>query len=342
MKVFWDPVQLLHAPNFFLVRGQQRTNLEVPARAQALLEACQAAGLTIETPPPIETQALEIAHTKAYLNFLAKGYAAWAALPDAAPEMVANVHASPDVVLDGRAPRSIVGQVGWYTADAACPIGPHTWDSARAAASCAVAAADEASDGRNAYALTRPPGHHAYRARAGGHCYLNNAVIAAERLRNKGASFVAILDIDSHHGNGTQGYYWYRGDILYVSVHADPDHYYPWFTGRAIERGEGSGKNCNLNLPLPMGSGDVDWLTAISDAVEAIREFNPDAMVLSLGFDASEDEPLKALRVTPEGFQRAGLAITGLRIPTVIVQEGGYAVDRLGALLTRFLDGFLT
>ncbi|HYZ33532.1 MAG TPA: histone deacetylase family protein, partial [Crenalkalicoccus sp.] len=177
-------------------------------------------------------------------------------------------------------------------------------------------------------------------ARAGGHCYLNNAALAAEALRRAGAPRVAVLDVDSHHGNGTQAMFWQRADVLTVSIHGDPDRYYPWFTGHAEERGEGAGEGFNLNLPLAFGTGDAGWLAAIGTGLAAIRRFGAEALVVSLGFDASEHEPLNALAVTAEGFARAGAAIAALRLPTAIVQEGGYAVEQLGPLLERFLTGW--
>jgi acetoin utilization deacetylase AcuC-like enzyme len=338
MRVFWHDAQLLHTPKFFLLRGKQRPNFEVPARAEALLAACRAMRLDIQTPEPVTRDALMTVHDGTYIDFLRDVHAAWSALPDAGDEVVANSHPPPD----GQAsmPSHVIGQAGWFTADAACPIGAHTWESSCWAAACALGAADAVAAGGDAYALARPPGHHTFRARAGGHCYINNAALAAERLRAKGAGRVAVLDIDSHHGNGTQGIFWDRADVLFVSLHGDPNRYYPWFTGHAAERGGGGGDGCNLNFPLPIGSGDDAWLAALRDAIAAIRAFAPDAVVVSLGFDASEHEPLNALAVTEDGFACAGEAIGGLRLPTAIVQEGGYNTDLLGPLLTRFMRGF--
>ena len=343
MKAFWNPVQLAHTPQFFLLRGQPRPNFEIPARAEALLQGCRSLGLDIITAPPAEKAAVLTVHTPDYLDFLANGHAAWTAQPDAGPEIVGSSHPAPEMIANGaHRPEGIAGRAGWYTSDAACPIGKDSWPAIAAAAGCALAAADEAAAGRGAYALARPPGHHAYAARAGGHCYVNNAALAAERLRARGAGRVAILDIDSHHGNGTQGIFWDRSDVLFVSVHGDPDGYYPWFTGRAHERGEGAGAGCNLNLPLVLGTGDPGWLEAVTQGINAVRDFAADALVVSLGFDASKDEPLNALSVTADGFARAGEAIGALRTPTAIVQEGGYNVDVLGSLLERFLGGFDT
>ena len=177
-------------------------------------------------------------HGADYLDFLRDSPALWAAVPGAGPELVANIHPSPEMLAQGaQLGPALVNQLGWFTADTACPIAAGTWPAALAAASGAVAAADEAAAGRTAYALARPPGHHAYARRAGGHCYLNNAAIAAQRLRDRGAARVAVLDIDSHHGNGTQGIFWDRGDVLFVSVHGDPAGYYPWYVGYAHEQG---------------------------------------------------------------------------------------------------------
>jgi acetoin utilization deacetylase AcuC-like enzyme len=341
MKVFWHEAQLKHAPRFFLLRGMPRPNFEVPARAEALLASCQAMRLDIVTPEAVTRNALLTVHDAAYLDFLRDAHATWSTLPDAGQEVVANSHPSPEMLSNGaRAPGHIIGQAGWFTSDAACPIGRHTWESSAWAAACALAAADEAASGRSAYALARPPGHHTFRARAGGHCYVNNAALAAERLRASGATRVAVLDIDSHHGNGTQNIFWERPDVMFVSLHGDPNRYYPWFTGHAAERGDGPGEGFNVNFPLPIGSGDDVWLAALATGLDAIRDFSPDALVVSLGFDASEHEPLNALAVTADGFARAGQSIGDLRLPTAIVQEGGYNTSLLGELLARFLNGF--
>ena len=341
MKVFWHDAQLKHAPRFFLLRGRERPNFEVPARAAVLLAACREMKLDIVTPPLADRAALLTVHDPVYLDFLRDAHVAWCAMPDSGPEVVANSHPSPDAMANGaRMPEHVIGRAGWFTADAACPIGPQTWESAVWAAAVALAAAEEAAAGRSAYALTRPPGHHAYRARAGGHCNINNAALAVECLRARGADRVAILDIDSHHGNGTQGIFWARPDVLFVSLHGDPNRYYPWFTGHPSERGTGVGEGFNLNFPLPLGTGDAGWLGALEEGLAAIRGFGAGALVVSLGFDASEHEPLNALAVTADGFARAGQAIGGLALPSVLVQEGGYNTELLGELLTRFLEGF--
>ncbi|MGY4800794.1 histone deacetylase family protein [Teichococcus aerofrigidensis] len=342
MRAFAHPDQTRHSPHFFLQRGSVRRNFEIPQRAEALLAALRGSGTAVETPPLVEPAALLDIHDAGYVAFLAEAAKAWAALPEKGPEVVANMHPSPEMLAQGaRLTSSILARTGWYTADTACPIGPGSWESILSAASCALAAAGSVSAGGGlAYALSRPPGHHAYAARAGGHCYVNNSALAAERLRRGGAARVAIIDIDAHHGNGTQGIFWERDDVLTVSLHGDPAGYYPWYVGYDEERGGGRGLGHNHNLPLPRGSGDEAWLAALSHAVERSQAFRPDALVIPLGFDASEQEPLSFLKVTRDGFARAGALLAGLGLPTVLVQEGGYNVDLIGNLLLSFLDGW--
>ncbi len=335
MRAFWDPVQRAHAPRFFLQRGQVRPNLETPARADALLGGLATLGIVPDLPPPADRGALLAVHDPAYLDFLAGAPAEWAALDDAGPELVPNIHPSPEMLAQDAQPGGLIGRLGWYTADTSCPIGPATWSAACAAAACAVAAADAVSGGGVAYALARPPGHHAYAARAGGHCYLNNTAIAAARLRAGGAARVGVLDIDSHHGNGTQGVFWDRADVRTASVHGDPAGYYPWYVGHAGERGPA---DANLNIPLPRGTEDGPWLAAIAHALEWLGDV--DALVLALGFDASIDEPLAFLRIGDDGFARAAALVAARRLPTVVVQEGGYNTATLGPLLARTLGAF--
>lgn len=276
-------------------------------------------------------------HSAEYLSFLAEAWDAWSALGDAGGEMIANIH---PVRNAGTYPTHIVGRLGWHTVDTACPIGPGTWDAACAATDVAATAAQMVMDGEDAvYALCRPPGHHAYRDLAGGFCFLNNTAVAAAHLRLKHER-VAILDVDVHHGNGTQGIFYERGDVLTVSIHADPAAFYPFVWGYAHERGAGAGLGTNLNIPLAMGTGDDGYPQALDTAAKMIRAFAPGALVVALGLDASEHDPLAGLAVTTNGFRRIGQTIARLGLPTVLVQEGGYLSDILGTNLTAVLAGF--
>ncbi len=341
MQTFAHPAQLRHTPQFFLQRGQVRRHFEVPERAGALLAALHHMGLSPTEPEAATREAMLAVHDAGYLNFLRTADAEWSAMEGAGPEAVPNMHPSPEMLEEGAVcSQTIIGKVGWYTADTACPIGPGTWEAVAGAAGVALAAADSVAKGGVAYALCRPPGHHAYAARAGGHCYVNNSALAAERLRALGAARVATLDIDAHHGNGTQGIFWKRGDVLTVSVHGDPNGYYPWYIGHAGETGAGDGAGNNLNLPLARGTGDEAWLAAIDAGLERVRAFKAEALVVPLGFDASEHEPLAFLSITADGFARAAEKISALGVPTVLVQEGGYGVEVIGGLLERFIKGW--
>ena len=234
----------------------------------------------------------------------------------------------------------MLGLVGRYTADTSTPIRAGTWDAIYSSAQVALGAADAALAYGHAYALCRPPGHHAYTDSAGGFCYLNNTAIAAERMRRATGGPVAVLDIDVHHGNGTQGIFYERPDIFTVSVHADPADYFPFYAGYADETGAGEGAGFNHNLLLPHGSGDAPWLSAIAEGLAAIAVHRPASLVVALGLDASEDDPIGVLKVTRMGFAAAAEAIARACIPTAIIQEGGYLCDALPRNLVTFLDSF--
>jgi acetoin utilization deacetylase AcuC-like enzyme len=225
-------------------------------------------------------------------------------------------------------------------ADTACPIGPDSWESIYWSANTAASAAALVQDGSQmAYALCRPPGHHAFADLAGGFCFVNNSAVAATVLREK-HDRVAIVDVDLHHGNGTQGIFYRRADVLTVSVLADPIRFYPFFWGHAHERGEGAGLGYNLNLPLPRGSQDDAFLSALERGLEQVAAFAPGALVVALGLDAFEGDPFGGLAVSTPGFGEIGRRLAVLGRPTVIVQEGGYLCDALGDNLAAFLAGF--
>ena len=251
--------------------------------------------------------------------------------------MIPNIH--PAARTDSY-PKSVLGQAGFHQADTACPISAGTWEAAYWSAQTALTAAGAVADGdRAAYALCRPPGHHAFGDLAGGFCFLNNSAIAAERCVRDGLR-PAVLDVDLHHGNGTQGIFYARGDVLTVSLHAHPERFYPFFWGYAQERGEGPGLGANLNLPLERGTGDMGFLAALETGLDRVRSFGADVLIVALGLDAHEDDPFKGLAVTTEGFSRIGTAIGAFGLPTVLVQEGGYLNDHLGANLSAVLEGF--
>lgn len=337
MKAVYSELHRSHDPQFFLVRGMVRRTTEQPERADRLLAGLEAGRHTLVEPIAFGQGPRARVHSAEYLRFLEEAWDAWQALGDAGPEMIANIH---PVRRAATYPAHIVGRLGWHTADTAAPIGPGTFVAACAATDVAATAAQLVLDGADAaYALCRPPGHHAYADMAGGFCFLNNSAVAAAHLRQRHER-VAILDVDVHHGNGTQGIFYQRSDVLTVSIHADPTAYYPFVWGYAHERGEGAGLGANLNIPLPLGTGDDGYLAALGDAAKTIRAFAPGALVVALGLDASEHDPLAGLAVTTPGFRRIGAALAKLGLPTVLVQEGGYLSDILGTNLTAVLAGF--
>jgi acetoin utilization deacetylase AcuC-like enzyme len=337
MKIVHSKAHRGHAPQGFILRGRMAESPEKPERAERLLAAARGERHELLAPRSFGLGPVAAVHSPDYLRFLESAHREWRRLPGGGPEVIPNAH--PGRRMESR-PTGVVGLAGWHMADGACPIGEGTWAAVRAAADCALTAADLVLDGeRAAYALCRPPGHHAFADMAGGFCFLNNVAIAAEHMRGRRRR-VAILDVDVHHGNGTQGIFYGRRDVLFCSLHGDPAGFYPFFAGYAHERGEGDGRGYNLNLPLPPGTGDEGWLAALDEALGALRLYAPDALLVSLGLDAQENDPLGVLKVTTAGFGEAGRRIARLGAPTVLVQEGGYLCDELGANLASFLAGF--
>ena len=345
MRLFYDDAQSGHRPTQFMVAGRIAAPVENPDRAATLVEALAATGLSRETPPDAGSEPILAVHADHYVAFLEGAFARFRALPDAGPEVLPNVHpyasSGPDLAPRPK-PRAtgVVGQAGWYVGDMACAITAGTYAAVRASAMSAVAAADAVAAGeRAAYALCRPPGHHAYADRASGFCFLNNAAIAAERLRRTFGR-VAILDFDTHHGDGTQAVFYRRADVLVASTHTDPAGYYPYFVGYADERGAGAGAGRNLNLPLAEGTDDAGFVAAVAALADAVRHFGADALVVSAGWDAHRDDPLSRLRVSTDAYRRIGDLLGRLGLPTLIVQEGGYSLAAVSEAAPAFVAAF--
>ena len=337
MQFFFHEAQMRHDPQMFLVNGAPQPSPEMPARAERLRESARRAGLEEAAPADYGNTAAARVHTPEYIAFLSGVYERWQRIPGASAEVIPNIH--PDR-RDGAYPKSAVGQAGFHQADTACPIGPHSWESIRWSANTAEAAARAVAGGAAAsYALCRPPGHHAFRDLAGGFCFVNNAAVAAGVLRES-ARRVAIVDVDLHHGNGTQGCFYDRADVLTVSIHADPVRFYPFFWGHADERGTGPGLGYNVNYPIPRGTADADYMPVLDEALQRVEAFAPEAIVVALGLDAYEGDPFGGLAISTEGFARIAERLAALDRPTVLVQEGGYLSDELGENLESFLAGF--
>jgi acetoin utilization deacetylase AcuC-like enzyme len=337
MITVFDEAQRAHDPQFFLSSGAAQPCPEKPARVDALLGAVRALGGPVVQGPDAGLAPILRVHPQRYVTFLQTIHSRWSRIPGASAEVIPNIH--PANRADGY-PLSAVGQAGFHQTDTSCPISAETWGAAYASAQTAIHGADLVHRGARAvYALCRPPGHHAFAELAGGFCYLNNSAIAAQRLTDAGRR-VAILDVDLHHGNGTQGIFYDRADVLTVSIHAHPERYYPFFWGYPEERGAGVGLGANLNLCLERGTGDEGFMAALDKGMQAVVDFGADTLVLALGLDAFEGDPFAGLAVTTPGFGRIGRAVAALRLPTVIVQEGGYLCPELGENLEAVLRGF--
>ncbi|MEK7438269.1 MAG: histone deacetylase family protein [Pseudomonadota bacterium] len=337
MKVVFSQAHALHRPRSFIKAGQVAPTPEIAERATRIAAVLGESGFEFVAPREHGLAPILAVHDAGLVDFLSASYEAWKQLPGSSDEIVPNVHPGPRF---RSRPTGIVGRVGYYTQDTACPIVAGTWEAVRAAAGCAAEAARLVCDGAGAaYALCRPPGHHATADRAGGFCYLNNAAIAAQALRAQ-CMRVAIVDIDVHHGNGTQEIFYDRGDVLFASIHGDPSGFYPFYSGNVDERGAGEGRGANLNVPFPVGSGDTEVLAAFANVMACVREFSAQAVVISLGFDAHEKDPHGAHKVTTAGFVQMAESLGKLGLPTVLVQEGGYLHDELGSLARDFLVAF--
>lgn len=335
MKAFFHPSQDKHAPQTYLSRGQMRAPQELPERTPHLLEGMQSLGISVSEPKDHGMSTINQVHDLGYLRFLESAHRRWKSQPeDWGDEVMSNVFVrSPNPM------KGILAESARYQADGSCPIGPHTWEAAYWSAQSALSGADELLAGeQRAYAISRPPGHHARRDAAGGFCYLNNAAIAAESLRSR-FSRVAILDPDMHHGQGVQEIFYERDDVLYVSIHGDPTNFYPVVTGHEDERGSGAGYGYNINMPMPHGSPESAFFERLEQARDAIRLFEPDVLVVALGFDIYKQDPQAKVSVSNEGFRRMGQSINEMGLPTLIVQEGGYYLEALADNAREFFSG---
>jgi acetoin utilization deacetylase AcuC-like enzyme len=347
MPVVWSDQCRLHDPGGEIWVGVRTPSTEVPARADAILEVLVAAGARVVGAERHPDETVLAVHDPALLEYLESAWDEWtnAGLPDEPGQdrVVPYVFAHAALV-SGRPPRiptAVWAKPGYFAYDTMTLVGPGTWDAARAAVDVALTAADLVLAGEpHAYACCRPPGHHAGRACYGGSCYLNNAATAGAALAERLEGPVAVLDIDAHHGNGTQQVFYERGDVLVGSTHVDPGAgWFPHFLGFADERGAAKGEGANRNLPLPPGSGDEAWLNAVEELATWARTGGAAALVVPLGVDAADVDPESPLRVTPAGFRRAGRLLGELGLPTVLVQEGGYDLETLGRLVLEVLLG---
>ena len=344
MLVVTAPDTALHDPPHELDKGEVVSPVwERAARYDAILAAVTSAGIPTVAPRHHHggggfwTQV----HDPDLVAWLRSGWQAWR---DAGgpPTMIPDTFAHRSWPSTARRPGSPIGVAGWWLTDTATPIVAGSFAAARAAVDAALTAVDLVATGEAhaVHALTRPPGHHAGRDYLGGFCLVNHAAVAATALRAATGGGVAVVDVDHHHGNGTQELFYEDGDVVYVSLHADPSTSYPWCSGHADEIGRDAGRGATLNVPLPPGTGDDAYLAALEHALEVVDAAAPSAVVLSLGTDTAASDPVGGLGLSPDAYPRIGEAIRGLGLPVVSVQEGGYDLHRVGSDTAALLSAF--
>lgn len=340
MKTVFSDIQLAHAPAQEISDGELKPAVEIPSRAEIVLKTIKERQVgDVVAPEEFPIRPLHRVHGADYVSFLEGFWDKWTAAGrtrEAFPFVWPIRSLRQDVEVD-----HIDGQLGRYSMDAGTPLGEHTFRAARASADTALTAAKMILNGeRSVFGLCRPPGHHAGYDFFGGYCFFNNAAVAAQYLRDHGLHRIAILDVDYHHGNGTQALFYDRPDVLFLSIHADPRSEYPYFLGFADETGEHAGTGFTRNWPLPLGTDWEGYSPALEEACRWLLVYKPDAMIVSLGLDCFEEDPISGFRFKSEDFTRLGQRLKGVGVPTLFLMEGGYAVDALGTNCVNVLEGF--
>ncbi len=340
MKTFFSEDHRYHFPQAELSGGQFVTPYERPSRVEYVLRRLKERGHTdITDPGPCDMAPVRALLDADYLHFLETAWDRWKA-EGMAGEIISQGNPARGMHTN-RPPRNIDGLVGYHSIATETAITAGTWRAALSSMASAQAAQRHVAAGaRAAFALCRPPGHHATAHQFGGYCFLNNAAVVAQMFRDGGAGRVAVLDIDFHHGNGTQDIFYRRGDVFFASLHGAPEDAYPYFLGYGDEEGEGPGEGTNLNLPMLPGTGYGTWSAALDHAIRRITDWGADAVVVSLGVDAYKDDPISFFRLESDDFTDAGRRIGKMGLPTVFCFEGGYAIEAVGVNAVNVLQGF--
>ncbi len=338
MLTIYSDDHRLHHGKAELADGELKPCVECPERADVVLEAVTRAKLgDVVEPNSFGLDPIRSIHSPRYVAFLERAWELWIAEGRTGDALPLNWAVRGMRQIE---PDHIDGKLSYFSFDAGTPITAGTWTAITAAADVALTGAAKLLEGeRNAFALCRPPGHHAAADYYGGYCFFNNAAIAAQHLLDHKAARVAVLDVDYHHGNGTQSIFYERSDVLFVSIHADPLQEYPYFLGHADEDGSGAGKSYNANFPLRWHCGAQEWFAALDGGLQRIFEYAPDYVVISLGVDTYIDDPISQFRLDTHDFIEVGSRIGHLGLPSMFVLEGGYAVSEIGANVTNVLSG---
>jgi len=341
MEIILSKDHLAHFPKGEIYDGQLVRPFECPERWDHIVNSLNKNGFQTQIKPnALDTKKLTAVHEEKYVSFLQDCWDEWI-LAGYTGEAIPTIFPVRGFTQD-RVPDDIDGKLGYYALAAETSITEGTWKAAQASAAIAQTGQEKISNGESEiFALCRPPGHHASTNQFGGYCFLNNAAVAAQGMIIDGASKVAILDIDFHHGNGTQSIFYDRNDVLFVSLHGNPKDAFPYFLGYANETGSGDGDGANLNLPLDRGTEFNVWVEALKTGLKKIRSHQPEALVVSLGVDTFMNDPISFFRLTSEDYLTIGRLISDLNIPTLYVMEGGYAVEEIGVNTVNVLLGHL-
>lgn len=340
MRIYFSENHRAHFPQGELHGGELVTPFERPSRIEYILARLRERGMDdLHDPGPVDMAPIETLCDPGYLRFLQTAWDEWTEEGFSGEIIAASFPARR--MQSARPPRNIDGKVGYYALASETAITSGTWSAAcSSAASAQSATAHVLSGAPSAFALCRPPGHHATADMYGGYCFINNAALAAEALRAGGASRVAILDIDFHHGNGTQDIFYARDDVFFASLHGAPEDAFPYFLGYADETGTGAGVGATANYPMPPGTDYATWSKELDEALTRIRATKAEALVVSLGVDAYKDDPISFFKLDSPDFLDAGRRIGALGLPTVFCMEGGYSIANVGINTVNVLEGF--
>ena len=340
MDIIYSEDHRKRASKTELYGGELLPPFECPERMDFILEAIEKTSLgTIHSPKDFGRDPITAIHDEDFVTFIETCWQEWVAAGFKG-EAIASVWPSRSMP-SPRIPSFIDGKMGYYTLASETSISAGTAEAAYTSAQVALTAADAIMKGQAQmmFALCRPPGHHASKDQFGGYCFYNNAAIAAQHMRDQGAAKVAILDVDFHHGNGTQAIFYDRDDVLFLSLHGDPAEAFPYFLGYAEETGLGAGEGYNVNYPMPPKTPYSKWSEALDDALGRIRAFGADSLIVSFGADTFENDPISFFKLTSADFIDMGRRIATLNLPTLTVMEGGYAVSEVGTNTVNLLLG---
>ena len=344
MKVVYSPLHLRHDPQVEIEKSTIHSPFEHVGRAENIREVLSAdSRFEFREPTTWGLDPITAVHDAGLVSFLSEAWGQYQAVVGPTREVFPEVFYRPALrnhMTDGREPSAIAGRLGWWSFETTTPIVEGTYEASLAAVDTALTATSFVLDGeKSAYGLCRPPGHHATTSLYGGYCFFNNAAIAAHHFVSTRGGKAVVLDVDYHHGNGTQEIFYDRDDVMYVSLHGDPVRAYPYSIGYADETGSGRGLGANVNVPLAARTDDDAYVAALGHALDKIRTFAPDLVIVSLGLDTFVTDPICDLSVTTEGFRRCGELVAQLGLPTVVLQEGGYDVAKLGLNVQSWLVG---